>query len=175
MDFPESCLSRECLRFTSLSVLSFQYQRGRRPEREKWVLGLFDTQYAPARPYLQIVPRRNAQTLLPIIGRKVAPGSVLHTDCWAAYNRARRALRLQHFTINHSENFVDPVTRVHTQNAESGWNVAKWKFKKMRGNTNPQFLQEYLQEFMWRRWYGSTHIGNHFGRFLEDLAEQIPV
>ena len=48
-------------------------QRGKRPEREKWVLGLFDTQYAPARPYLQIVPRRNAQTLLPIIGRKLPP------------------------------------------------------------------------------------------------------
>ena len=112
----------------------------------KRILRISYTQYASARPYLQIVPRRNAQTLLPIIGRKVAPGSVLHTDCWAAYNRARRALRLQHFTINHSKNFVDPVTRVHTQNAESDWNVAKWKFKKMRGNTNPQFLQEYLQE-----------------------------
>ena len=35
----------------------------RRPPRERWVLGLFDTQYAPARPYLQLVRRRNAATL----------------------------------------------------------------------------------------------------------------
>ena len=30
-------------------------QRGRRPRGERWVLGLFDTQYDPAWPYLQLV------------------------------------------------------------------------------------------------------------------------
>ena len=95
----------------------------------RWVLGLFDTQHVPARPYLQLVRRRNAATLLPIIKRKVQPGSLVYTEQWAA---------------THSVNFVDPVTGVHTQRAESNWSAAKEKFKKIKGSTNPNFLQEYL-------------------------------
>ena len=114
--------------------------------------------YTPSRPYLQLVQRRNASTLLLIIGRKVSPGTVLHTDCWAAYNQARRQLDLQHFTINPRVNFVDRITGTHTQSEESNWNAAKEKFKWMKGNTNPNVLQEYLQEFTWRRWY--TRIRN---------------
>ena len=114
-------------------------------------------------------------TLLPIIARNVAPGSILHTDGWAAYNRARRVLGLQHFTVNHSDNFVDPITGTHTQNAESNWNSAKDKFKKMKGNTNPNFLQEYLKEFTWRRWYGEPHPEKCFGRIVQDIAEQYPL
>ena len=66
----------------------------------------------------------------------------------------QRALGFNHQTVNHSVNFVDPITGVHTQHAESNWSAAKDKFKKMKGNTNPNFLQEYHKEFMWRRWYG---------------------
>ena len=123
-----------------ISALTFQYQRGRRPRGERWVLGLFDTQYVPARPYLQLVRRRNAATLLPIIQRKVQPGSLVYTDQWAAYRRMQRVLGFNHQTVNHSVNFVDPVTGVHTQHAEINWSVAKEKFKKMKGNTNPNFL-----------------------------------
>ena len=132
----------------------FQYQMGRRPLTEKWVLGLFDTQYQPTRPYLQLVRRPNAATLLPIIQRKVQPGSLVFTDEWSAYRRIQGTLGLNHQTVNHSINFVDPATGVHTPHAESNWCAAKEKFRKMKGNTNPNFLQEYLQEFTWRRWYG---------------------
>ena len=114
-------------------------------------------------------------TLLLIIGRKVSPGAVLHMDCWAAYNQARRQLDLQHFTVNPRVNFVDPIMGRHTQSEESNWNAAKEKFKRMKGNTNPNVLQEYLQEFTWRRWYGEPHPEKCFGRILEDIAEQHPL
>ena len=127
---------------------------------------MFDTQYAPARPYLLVVRRRNAETLLRIIQRKVQPGSIVHTDQWAAYRQLQRKLGLQHGAVNHSLHFVDPVTGVHTQNAESNWCTAKEKLKKMKGNTNPDFLLEYLQEFTWRRWC--------FRRLLDDIAERYP-
>ena len=157
------------------TVLLSQFHRGRRPGREKWVLGLFDTQYVPARPYLQLVRRRNAATLLGIIQRQVQPGSILHTDQWAAYHLIQRQLGLNHRTVNHSLHFVDPVTGVHTQHAESNWSTAKEKLKKMKGNTNPNFLIEYLHEFMWRRWYGDTHPNGCFQRLLQDIAEQNPL
>lgn len=139
------------------------------------MFGIFDTQYEPSRPYLQLVRRRNAATLLPIIQRKVRPGTIVHSDQWAAYNRIQRDLGLIHGTVNHSVNFVDPASGVHTQNAESNWSAAKEKLKKMKGNTNSNFLQEYLQEFTWRRWYGEPHPNGCFQRILQDIADQYPL
>ena len=136
---------------------------------------MFDTQFTPARPYLQLVRRRNAATLLPIIQAKVQPGSLVYSDQWAAYRNIQRRLGLYHRAVNHSLHFVDPATGVHTQHAESGWCVAKNRFKRMKGNTNPNFLQEYLQEFMWRRWLGDPHRGGGFQRLIQDIAEQNPL
>ena len=38
-----------------------------------------------------------------------------------------------HETVNHSANFVDPGTGVHTQSIESYWAKTKYKFKIMKG------------------------------------------
>lgn len=112
--------------FSAAAVSSWaQFQRGRRPRGERWVLGLFDTQYDPARPYLQLVRRRDARTLLTIIQRHVQPGSLVYTDEWAAYRQMQRVLGFNHQTVNHSVNFVDPITGVHTQHAESNWSYSK--------------------------------------------------
>ena len=127
----------------------------------------------PARSYLQLVRRRNAATLLGIIQRQVQPGSILHTDQWAAYRQIQTQLGLNHRTVNHSLHFVDLVTGVHTQHAESNWSTAKEKFKKIKDNTNPNFLIEYLHKFMWRRWYGDIHPNGCFSVFCEILLSRI--
>ena len=75
-----------------------------------------------------------------------------------------KGLGFNHQTVNHSVNFEDPITGVHTQHAESNWSAAKDKFKKMKGITNPNFLQEYIEKFMWRRWHGELHPNGCFGR-----------
>ena len=59
--------------------------------------------------------------------------------------------------MNHSVNFVDPTTGVQIQNAESNWGAAKENLKKIKGNSNSNFLQEYLREFTWRRWGMESH------------------
>ena len=81
-------------------VLLSQFHRRRRPRREKWVFVSFGTQYVPARPYLRLVRRRNAATLLGIMQRQVQPGSILHTDQWAAYRQIQRQLGLNHINKN---------------------------------------------------------------------------
>ena len=94
------------------------------------------------------------------------------SDQWAAYRQLQRRVGLHHRTVNHSLHFVDPATGIHTQHAKSNWSSAKDKFKVMKGNSNPNFLLEYLQEFMWRRWYGDSHPNGCFKRLLQDNAEQ---
>ena len=101
---------------------------------EIWVLGMVDTSTSPAVGYMEVVPQRNAATLLPIIQSNTQPGTVIHSDQWRAYNQVNTLPNVaSHSTVNHSIEFVDPVTGTHTQNVESYWNRVKIRFKKMKG------------------------------------------
>ena len=64
-----------------------KYRRGRHPKKEQWVFGMVDTSSSPAISYLQLVEKRDAETLLPIIARVVQPGSIVRSDQWRAYSR----------------------------------------------------------------------------------------
>ena len=125
-----------------------KHHRGRAPEHPIWVFGIVDTSYQPAVGYMEIVEKRDAETLLPIIQAVVDRKSIIHSDEWKAYSSLQRS-GYQHSTVNHSLNFVEPVTGVHTQNIESYWNVKKAYIKKMWG-CHRNMLHWYLQEFMWR-------------------------
>ena len=59
-----------------------KYHRGRH-RRQRWVFGVYDPQQRQG--YIQLVPRRDATTLLPIIQRVVAPGTTVWSDEWRAY------------------------------------------------------------------------------------------
>ena len=93
--------------------------------------------------------------LLPIIRAHTAPHITVHSDEWAAYCRIQRIPTLNHEVVNHSLNFVDPTTGVHTQHIESYWNRVKGKLKRMRGCHADQ-LPSYLDEFMWRERHGRS-------------------
>ncbi|XP_066936947.1 uncharacterized protein [Clytia hemisphaerica] len=133
--------------------------RGRRAQAPVWVFGLADTQYTPAKGYMEIVNRRNRPTLTAVINRVLNPNSVIHSDEWRAYNRLRNFVPncIQHDTVNHTYNFVDPLTGAHTQNIESYWNRFKLKLKAMKGVERAN-LQSYMNEFMWRDWWTRPNI-----------------
>jgi len=72
------------------------------------------------------------------------------------YNQVQRLSNVTiHEVVNHSVNFVEPTTGVHTQNVESYWNKVKTKLKRMKGCHGDQ-LPSYLDEFMWRECYGES-------------------
>ena len=47
-----------------------------------------------------------------------------YNDLWAAYNTLG-TLRYQYLTVNHTYNFVDPITGTCTNHIESVWQKAK--------------------------------------------------
>lgn len=135
---------------------------------------MVDISHKPALGYMEIVQQRNAATLLPIIQAQVQAGTTIHSDEWAAYNHVQSLPGITaHRTVNHSLNFVDPVTGVHTQNVESYWNRVKIKLKKMKG-CHADHLPGYLDEFMWRERYG-TYTAEAFANIITDIANQYPV
>ncbi|XP_035665415.1 uncharacterized protein LOC118408667 [Branchiostoma floridae] len=132
-----------------------KYGRGRRP-KPIWVFGIVQTDVRPAIGYMTVVERRDQATLLPIIERCVLPGSTIHSDQWAAYRNVHHLPNIVHHgTVNHSQNFVDPTTGVHTQHIEAYWSRKKAKLRRMRGCL-PTDLESYLKEFMWRERYCRT-------------------
>ena len=67
---------------------------------------------------------RNQPTLLRLIQRYVAPGTTIITDKWKGYiNLGNHGY--VHEDVNHSTNFVDPVSRTHTNGIEGTWNHVK--------------------------------------------------
>ena len=105
---------------------------------------------------MEIVQRRDAATLLPIIQAHTAPGTVIHSDEWRSYRRVASLPTVSaHDTVNHSLHFVDPATGVHTQNIESYWGRVKRKIKHMKG-CHATELPSYLDEFMWKERFDKT-------------------
>lgn len=136
--------------------------RGRSSTYQIWCFGIVDTSTSPSKGYVEIVPNRSSAVLLPIISRVCRPGSIIYSDEWRAYNSISD---FAHFTVNHSLNFVNPETGVHTQNIESYWNKIKLNFKTMKG-VKKSDASSFLIEFMWRE----RVVGNSFLALLRLIS-----
>ena len=135
---------------------------------------MIDVSHTPALGYMEVVPRHDAATLLPIIQQHLHPGSVVHSDEWAAYNQVQHLPNVsQHCTVNHSISFTNPINGTHTQNIESYWNRVKTKFKRMKG-VHEDMLTSYLDEFMWRERHGKTY-NVAMQNLCRDIALRYPV
>ena len=135
---------------------------------------MVDTSETPGLGYVEVVPSRDASTLIPIIQAHTAPGTTIHSDQWRAYNSVSTLPNVTaHGVVNHSLHFVDPATRVHTQTVESYWNRIKTKLKRMKGCDANQ-LPSYLDEFMWRERHGKS--GNEaLQNIMRHITAQYPV
>ncbi|TRY68836.1 hypothetical protein TCAL_03040, partial [Tigriopus californicus] len=59
----------------------------------------------------------------------------------------------QHLTVNHSQNFVNPINGACTNHIEVYWKNAKQRLKAMSGTVS-SMLPSHLDEFMWREIHG---------------------
>ncbi|XP_065831013.1 uncharacterized protein [Oscarella lobularis] len=147
-----------------------KHHRGHPPRSQVWVFGMVDTSTTPATGFMQIVLRRDAQTLEGIIAAHLHDGSAVRSDQWAAYRHLCDLPQVrEHRTVNHSEHFKDPATGVHTNHIESYWNRVKMNIKRMRGCRRDQ-LAGHLDEFMWRERWGKNRK-EAFDNILSTIAK----
>lgn len=143
-----------------------KYHRGRIIEGV-WVFGGIE-RTKEKKCFVKVVHDRTAKTLHDIILKHVAPGSIIHTDLWKGYLGITE-LGMIHKTVNHSENFVDPNTGVHTNTIEGLWNGIKIQISSR--NRTKDAITNHLLEYIWRKknhndpWAGLLHALRTTGYF----------
>ena len=81
--------------------------------------------------YTKVVINTKSETLMPLIARKIAPDSVVYTDCYRSYN-ALDVSDFYHERINHSKLFANGKN--HINGIDNFWNQAK-RVKKIQWNS----------------------------------------
>ena len=150
------CQVRKCASFMVGShrqhvIRKRKYNRGRRV-LGKWIL---DGYCRTSRQcFLEECTgnKRDHHTLLRLIKKNVAPGTIILTDKWKAYNQLSRH-GYTHLTVNHRTGFVDPLTGTHTNTCEGMWFHAKKHMLRGCGRTrtDSSALHLALSTFMWKK------------------------
>jgi len=113
--------------------------------------------------FAETVTNRSSSTLLEVIQRNIEPGSIIYSDMWKGYNDINKELNMSHFTVNHSKNFKDPDTGVHTNMIEGTWNGLKIGIPSR--NYKEGKIDTHISEFIWRR-QNKSDIWNAFLKVL---------
>ena len=137
-----------------------------------WIIGMVDMQTNEIR--FEILPgnQRDMGTLMSAIEKHVLPQFTIMTDQWLGYLNLSRPQTpndtwYNHLTVNHTYNFVDPLTGANTQMIESNWRALKKRL--CRGGVHKNLLAFHLCEYLWRRYCTQNQL-DPFGQFIRTLA-----
>ena len=99
------------------------------------------------------------------------PGTIIRSDEWAAYRRVQQLPFVStHATVNHSLEFVNPVTGVTPNTWSPIGTRLRQNFKRMKG-VHDTMLSSYL---MWRERHGQTG-STAMNSLFRDIAQRCPV
>ena len=120
-----------------------------------WIFWMYDRTTKKLRMVRCPDNKRDTSNLIPIITSNIAAGSLIMSDQWSVYwnNKNSRSHLTQygykHQTVNHSENFVDPMTGANTQTIECYWHHLKTSMRK--GGIPYEKKADHICEFIYRR------------------------
>ena len=120
-----------------------KYHRGHCVEGQ-WVFGGRE-KYDKTRIFMIPVHNRKQTTLLLLIQKLIKPGSIIHSDCWKAYNKLT-SMGYTHITVNRSKEFINKETKACTNSIESDWRHAKVQMPQY--GTHLRDHAGYLAKFM---------------------------
>lgn len=84
-------------------------------------------------------------------------GTNIIPDEWRAYRTASANMGYKHFTVNHSQWFVDPHSGAHSQHMERAWLTYKTSVWRLRENRTENMLKHQLSLIEWTRWLGEKN------------------
>jgi transposase-like protein len=143
-----------------------------------WVFGMYNRTTGEIRMVRCPDNKRDKATLIPIIQANIEAGSTVYSDQWPVYWDSHNGksqlepLGYFHYSVNHSENFVDPDTGADSQTIECYWRHLKTKMR--RGGIPYENKQDHIAEFVYRRDCREKGI-DMFEKLLRDIKLQFPV
>ncbi|XP_049338850.1 uncharacterized protein LOC125803978 [Astyanax mexicanus] len=136
--------------------------------KRTWVFGMLEIRPHLKRPILRLVKKRDKNTLIPIIRKHVKPTTLVVSDDWRAYSSLKEE-GYRHVRVNHSQNYIDPISGLHTQNIERAWQTYKKEVWHMRANRSEKSLRKHLCFIEWTYWLGRMHKYGVLGRLFKDI------
>ena len=123
-----------------------KYQKGRR-KQQIWVFGAVEMKDAGGlgRSVITRLPDRSATSLWNAIRNCIAIGSRIWSDEWRGYSCLDRSPDYVHNTVNHSIEFMDHTTGVHTNGIESLWHQLRSFLP--RNGVRSKVIDQYLGSF----------------------------
>ena len=146
-----------------------KYNKGHKVYTD-WVFGGVERGEGDARwlkCFMVPVEDRKAKTLVDLIKRHIAPGSIIYSDCWKAYDQLRECDFI-HMKVNHSLHFIDPDTGVHTNTIEGAWQKAKHGVHMPTFGTKNSHLAGYLAVYIWCKNHQNS---DYFFAFLDEVKK----
>jgi transposase-like protein len=115
----------------------------------------------------QVVPDAKKTSLLPIVLKNVAQGSVVNTDTLMSYHRLSK-LGYQHVALNHiRDEYINGIH--HTNRIEGFWSHLKRGISSTHVSVSRKHLQRYVNEFAFR--YNNRHEpADMFRRMLTQVS-----
>ncbi len=123
-------------------------KRGRGSAGKVPVFGLLKRK---GKVYTALIADTKANTLIPIINKKIVPDSIVYTDMYRSYN-ALDVSNFHHQRINHSKLFAHKYN--HINGIENFWNQAKRHLRKFNGIPKQHFYL-FIKECEWRFNFGT--------------------
>ena len=114
--------------------------------------------------WAQVVPDVAAQTLLPLIRRRVRPGSIVCSDTWTSYTGIA-AKGYVHRLVAHGQGQYSDHRGGHINGLEGFWGYLKRRLAA-KGGIRRERLPLYLAEYVWRYNHRRLSVEQHVQQLL---------
>jgi IS1 family transposase len=142
-----------------------KYNRGHRVEGIWVIVGVEITEDRKA--FIIPIERRDAETIKDLVRAHVLPGSRVQTDLWKGYLWLNDDPDFVHETVNHSIEFKNSETGVHT-NVVEGTNSGIKRRISVRSRVKVG-IQGHLDEFIWRRKHEKENLWDCFVSAIREI------
>ncbi|KAG0422236.1 hypothetical protein DMUE_6225 [Dictyocoela muelleri] len=129
-----------------------KYNRGR-IIKEIWIFGMIER--GSKKIIFIPITKRNKYQLGFLSLLSIKKNTIIYSDCWRGYTNLNN-LGFEHKTVNHSRNFVEPSSGVHTNTIEANWSALKRTIPIQHKRS--KFLKIYLLRFMLKRNEGDDFL-----------------
>jgi hypothetical protein len=121
--------------------------------------------------WAEVVNDVEADTLQPLISRKVTPGSTVCSDTWKAYTGIA-ARGYVHRLVNHGERQYTDGKGNHINGLEGFWGYLKRKLAS-KGGIRREKLPLYLGEYIWRYNHRTNSEKEKIRRIISLLEREV--